>query len=491
MQTVDSGLYKKALDTLDSLEFHYRDSFRNLLKFISSQSPDGDLLLKEGEPYFFTFLKELKDMIPFNIFRNIFEQYKRGRIKLNFDELTQTFTEINELAEQDVYAEIYSRIHSKNSLGNKNLWSVFGYLFDPTNIKEFESSIILVDNGTRLKFDNRVFQKVFNICFKSMEFPNDYEPEAFTEYEIDDYVNILAYLETEAVLKIKLYLLHHSDFLMYIPNIHYDDLITEMDLFFDHLNKERIISILEFLKYDEQYEKDKTTIFEPIFIMDGQVFYSAFSFIYSDLVDKVLYKLIKNNEKTQTRNNNIRATKMERKYAEFVGTNSHLKVNNSFRFKCKNISGEYDVCVYDPKTKSLLVLELKWYDRVEGERDAFANDIKIQREIEKCQKREEIIRNNLNSFTRRAFDANVEVENIKSIIISEGYLPIKHISDSNIVIVDDYIFKNEWSKAKGDVAEFVDSISREDLYKDYVGKHKMVLRTCTCDYTLNAFLICN
>lgn len=467
-QKVGVDLFNNAYQALDRLEFHYRDSFRNMIKFIFKSCPDGELSLSLDEPYFVNFNNELTEMIDFNVFRNVLERYKIGKISLNYDESTNTFDEINLLTEQESYAEIYNRLKGKRetSIPSKNLLFIVAYLFNPINQLEFLINCKVIENGTRLVFSKSVFDEVYKFCYKSMEFPSDFEAEAFIDYKIDDYFKVLGYLEAEAVLRIKFYLLNYKDTLFQIPNIQYDTLVNEMCDYFKDLTKERIEEIIGFLTYDYEFEKEKTAIFEPIFKMDGQVFYSAFAFIYSELVDKILYKFTRVDEKLETRNNNLRAVQMENEYAALFAKTSRLKVNHSFRFKHNGETKEYDVCVYDSKTQMLLVVELKWYNRIEGERDNFANEKKLEAEIDRCVKREEIIKRDVNIFTQRAFGESVNVKSIKSIIISEGFLPIK-TNMSGITILDDNIFKSEWSMSKEDVAVFIRNINSKNLLKKY------------------------
>ena len=112
-QKVDENLFNNAYRALDRFEFHYRDSFRNIIKFIFKSCPDGELSLSLDEPYFVDLNNELTEMIDFNVFRNALERYKIGKISLNYDESTNTFDEINLLTEQESYAEIYNRLKCK------------------------------------------------------------------------------------------------------------------------------------------------------------------------------------------------------------------------------------------------------------------------------------------------------------------------------------------------------------------------------------------
>lgn len=128
--------------------------------------------------------------------------------------------------------------------------------------------------------------------------------------------------------------------------------------------------------------------------------------------------------------------------------NSNLKCIENYKIiEGGKILAEFDLIIFDQPSNKLLLTELKWFYKADGEAGHTAVDLKIQQAVKLRQNREQIARKYLLKIMEEAFseNRNQELPEVMSCIVSKNYSGSAFLDD-RIPIFDQFLFLQEMEK---------------------------------------------
>ena len=131
-----------------------------------------------------------------------------------------------------------------------------------------------------------------------------------------------------------------------------------------------------------------------------------------------------------------------------IEANSDLKCIENYKIiEDGKILAEFDLIIFDQPSNKLLLTELKWFYKADGEAGHTAVDLKIQQAVRLRQNREQIARKHLLRIMEEAFseNRNQELPEVMSCIVSKNYSGSAFLDD-RIPIFDQFLFLQELEK---------------------------------------------
>lgn len=234
------------------------------------------------------------------------------------------------------------------------------------------------------------------------------------------------------------------------------------------LDKEEITNILHDLTYDGAFHKDKITIVQPLFMFDQYFFFSPSIVYYSLQQDKLLFTF-----KEQKRNLPIlsaiahdREDIMTRELVEEIQKKSGLICKTNYKLSIEEENkAEFDLLVFDPAANKLLLTELKWFYKTDGEYGHYRLDKRIQQSIDIRLQREQLAQNHLSQIMQDCFEKYQmrDLPEIMSCIVSKNYSGSSFIEEK-IPIFDQFLFLTELEKSKYSLSSFFEEVKNHLHY---------------------------
>lgn len=220
--------------------------------------------------------------------------------------------------------------------------------------------------------------------------------------------------------------------------------LIKLLLEFTSLDENKILYILELLTYDPQYHADKTTIYQPLFEFGENYFYSPLLVFNAFAQDKLIavLKSKQTEEPAITRIAKTRENVMTDEILDVIEDESQLLFHPNFKIIENNeTKAEYDILLYDEASNCLLLTELKWYFKIDGESDQVRMDsLKLKKAIAECTKRQKRFQTDAKKYLLEALDVQTESEpKIMSCIVSRNNSGSSYLQD-DIPVFDQFIF---------------------------------------------------
>lgn len=430
----------------DNFRHAYRESLKHAYRYCVFNNEKKAFVCDNPEP-----IKELMGKyFYFNDIRNMFEQSALGKYTVNI--ISENEIEfVRNKAERSFNAELYARwvdsmkpeLESRE-LDREEVIELYQYIFDYKYLSEQD---ITKDIFCREPH----FKKLYQVALKKVE--ND--SEEISDYDFDsfttkDFQKIYAVIIALAVS----YMNYH--FVARVLNkieLHKNEPIIKMTgqqlipiiKKYSCCDEVKINDVLKLLVYDPELHKDKYTIFQPLFYFENIYFFSPSLVYFSMAYDKLLF-LMKNDQKHNqliSRLAKEREHIMTNEICDYIEKNTDWLYSSNFLIKENNKSvSEFDIIVYDETIKKLLLIELKWFFKHDGEGGQCKIDGKIKNSINNRIKKERFAKQYLDKIMEEldVDSYNRDEIEILSCIISKNFSGSDFVDDK-IAIFDEFMFK--------------------------------------------------
>lgn len=454
-----------------------RHSYRAIIKFIyecciedlfSDNIDDNDLN---------DWSKELLDADKFNETRNRIERYLTNKIEARYEPDSKTIEFFKKESKRnydvDTYNRWMSRVkptyysnqHKEDSLSKKVI-----AMNKPDILYNMVYSPYLLANNNSFK---QTYKVAHEAILSENDVDNDYE---FGGFNLFEYYKVYAYITALAMNRLNYY--STSLLLNKIiygrrnnPSLLLDKKwLIERISEFCKIDLEIVGKIIDLLIYNSDFHKDRIAIYQPLFEINGKICFSSMLVVFSCVQDK-LFHLKKKDDNCRVsfslmaKEKEVLMTDRIINYIQneneewIIKRNCLLKIN-------KQSLAEIDICIYDKKHKNLLLIELKWFEKLDGENDDYKTDRKLKDTINSRTDKEIIISKNLKEFIEQNLDSSIEVNQIKSCIISENYSG-SVLLEEKLPILDEYLFFNLCDKNVYNMAMIFDKLDRRDYYPSF------------------------
>lgn len=448
-----------------SLRFSYMTIIKKIYRFISNDNDKIDLssLKKDIKSIF----EEIEDAKIFNRIRNSFDRVKTGTMsaKILGDVLSFDYVNI-----RNVNSDLYSRWvdHEKPFLNNniiehESTARSFKDLFDKQYKKLWDYS----SNAPKNKYKATL---IYKNCYERMidELLDIKEDIEFNEFTLDEFRRVYSAIQTLGIIKSNNYI---HNVLSKIDDTHNPSVEMDYGKFIDYLsslsdvNEDTTTKIVDMLIYDEKFHEDKVAIYQPLFKSRDSVFYSTMLTYYSLPQDKILYYLnrMKKNQSSITKIAHLREKLMIENIKEFIAESSNLQIADSYiLYENNRPSAEFDLIILDKNSKSILVCELKWFIKNDGELDLLNIDKKLVESINVRTNRLEKFVENKKAIISDLF--NFEIDDSYETfgcVISENHSGSANIDDK-LPIFDRFAFYFSLDSVDYNLKEFHKIIKEDD-----------------------------
>lgn len=430
----------------DKFRGAYREALKNAYKFCKADKENIELKLDRKELN--TICENLAEYFDFNEVRNLFGQTELGKytLKMNSD---KEITFVRNKARRTINSELYARWvdHEKPEIEERKASNdiekeLYRYMVDPSLIRYYD-----MDEPTLIKFTQ--FKKIYNVALQKVKSDSEeLENYNFVDFSTGDFQNIYAAFIALSVITINYHfvsrILGKVELNRYKPIviIKYEQLInliqrcTRTPLL-------TIKSVVQYLIYDPAIHADKITIYQPVLLAGETIFFSPSIIYYSMTYDKVLY-LAKESKSFESLISKL-AKERERiiinNLCNYIESNSDLLYITNFVIREDNKPiAEFDLILYDERNKKLLLTELKWFFKGDGEYDHFRTDRKIKDTIADRIRKEQIAQAHLLEIQKELDIVEDKDIEIKSCVVSKNFSGSDFIDD-DLPILDEYLFK--------------------------------------------------
>ena len=231
------------------------------------------------------------------------------------------------------------------------------------------------------------------------------------------------------------------------------------------MGEDEVSRIIYDLTYDADFHKDRITIVQPLFVFDKYFFYSPTIVYLSMQQDKLLF-IYKEKKKAVQLISKIakdREAIMTADLVNAISSNSNLKCCTNYRVTELDVTkAEFDLILFDSQENKLLLAELKWFYKADGEYGHFLVDQKIQNSVQLRQQREKIAHNHLNEIMK-VFIGNsdyVPEPEIMSCIVSKNYSGSAFLDD-RLPVFDQFLFLQELEKCNYNLAMLFEDVKNK------------------------------
>jgi hypothetical protein len=436
-------------DRIGMLQDTYRNGFRTSLKWAYQlcPPPNGSFSPKTVRGELSECYEVLQTAGKFNNIRNSFEQEELGMLTLRKVDNGHIRFDLPD-SKRDINADLYARwidhvdaddMTKKPSL--KYDEATFRYVIDPLIECTWNDS-------SKIPTDKKAFTRVYKDCCHKVRYDaEDYSNLDFGSFTLEDFEKVYACLMALGLMNIKYQRRARFRQLGTASPLVYHDRNTLIAFLSDNtkVKRARIKAVLEVLTYDPLFHQDRFTVLQPLFAFGSYLFFSPIQLYYSDAVDKLLYVIKEKgqHEAVVSRVGKERERVMTDRLAAFIRENSSLRTvcNHVITEQGKSLA-EFDMMVYDEEENRLLLVELKYFFKADGERGHRRLDRKLGEAIAARLDRQRIAEARLASLMAEAFPSEISrpLPEVASCIVSEHYAG-SHMVEDAIAVYDEYLFK--------------------------------------------------
>lgn len=435
----------KVASKQDNDRHSYREALKHAYKFCTQKNSENVLSCTDTTEA----ARLLSDFFKFNDVRNMFEQTDLGKYHTEIISDNEiSFIRNKGLRSFD--AELYLRWADSqkpelnNDTQNKPDFELFNFAFLPQYFSELDITSPILCRNAHFK---KIFTKSLEKVRSDSEETDNYD---FFDFKTIDFQKVYAVLIALSVSYINYHStvrlsedieLHKNEPIIKLHDKEFIEIIQK----YSNCDTQPIISILRLLTYDPEFHKDKYTIFQPLFHIEDTYFFSPSLICFSMAYDKLLY-LTKSDEK---HNNLISKLATEREaimtndICDYIEEHTEWLFTTNYIVTEKSIPvAEFDIIIYDKNTNKLLLAELKWFFKSDGELGHKKVDYKINKFIKDRKSKEQYAYKHLDDIMKElnVTDYNKNSIEILSCLISKNYSGSDFINDE-IAVFDEFWFK--------------------------------------------------
>ena len=469
------GLYalqpKDISHNQDKFRGAYREALKNAYRFCNKpeSNVEPQIWLEELD----LICANLTEYFGFNDIRNLFEQTQLGRYTVEINSENQ-ITFIRNKSNRSKDSELYARWinnnkpeEEKRKESSEDEKQLYLFMIAPQFCKFWDVNEPTLSNSSH-------FKKVYKAALGKVK--NDNEEQInynFGEFNTDEFQKVYAVLVAMSVTILNYHLVSRlfnkieKDKYKPIARINQDELIALIQQY-SGLSILKIKAVINYIIYNPQFHADKITIYQPLFLFGDTIFFSPSIVYYSMAYDKILY-LAKRLPEFQAVISQVakeREEIMTDDLCEFLETNSQLLYTTNFIVMegTKSIA-EFDLIIYDEVNRKLLLTELKWFFKGDGEFDHAKIDRKLQETVSDRIKKERIAKEHLKEIQKELNiqeDSDIEIQ---SCIVSKNFSGSDFIED-DLAIFDEFLFKQILANAKFDLSKLFDELANKSYIPD-------------------------
>lgn len=404
----------------DALLIHREDfatevieQFRAILKFIFEYSSNNVKKIDKEDT-----VGIFEDMIiefanKYTPVRNYLEQCSIGLKELLFDNKNNVFYENN----FDKFAN-YQRVRDRLKD------------YDSQDIKD-KTSMSMVNfwkmNPKTSLFKNRFYKSLMKdfieACWLDSEIKFEHE---FNDFKYSEMITFCASL----LMIGEYYFINQMKYRFGF--IEENELINGIKELTD-LTKDKIIFFLKVVTYDYNYQKDKLTLIQSLIKSNDGYYFCPSTLILGFLPIKMCRSLFDNYYDKYEKDLSIIARLKEKQMTSSIVQSLnkfHLDIEEGFEIindKTKQSDAEYDIIIFDDKTKNLYIAECKWFYVGDDDIDHNKIDKRIKKSINYRLLQDKYIKNNPDDFVKKVFNKD-GVNEVKELLISQNFMGLKRHS---------------------------------------------------------------
>lgn len=416
--------------------------------------------------------------------RNAFDQAELGKLKVSIDDHRIQFSPSRSI--RDINADLYARFidHEKyTETENKKTITydqkTFAHMINPDLSSRW-------NDFSKRPHDKQLFSKIYKDCLKKVKIDTeDYSNFDFGEFTLEDYEKVYAVLMALGVMNFNYQRTsrERNQSSKSSSPIFFSEITSLIQFIIENskVKRKAIKRIIELLTYDYEFHKNKVTVVQPLFSFGKFVFFSPSLLYYSDAVDKLLYlvKELNNTPEVISKIAKEREQVMTDRITSFIAQNSNLQYIPNYKLILNgNPVAEFDILVYDGTTNSLLLTELKYFFKADGEDGHQKVDLKIQEAIKSRLSKQRLAEKHIDLLLSEAFgiSAAAATPKIKSCVVSQNYSGSSFLDDK-IAVFDEFLFKHTLSRYEYNLDVLFANIENDSYIPD------MSDAICYHDYT--------
>lgn len=455
----------------DKLRGAYREALKNAYRFCKNSETNDEPQIEREELNLIC--DNLVEYFSFNEVRNLFEQAQLGKytVDINSD---KEISFMRNQSKRTINSELYARwinnqkpedeIRRASNDAEKELYL---YMSSPGFFKFWDMNEPTLSTPSH-------FKKVYRAALRKVKDDNEeqinYDFGGFNTEEFQKaYAVLVAMSVTISNYHLVSRILNKLEMNKNKPiaKIDRNKLIALIQKY-TGMPTIKIEAVINYIIYDPQIHSDKITIYQPLFMLGDTIFFSPSIIYYSMAYDKILY-LAKRSPEFQPVISKVAKEREEIMTDDLCGYLDKncqlLYAANFIVMERNNPIAEFDLIIYDEVNKKLLLTELKWFFKGDGEFDHAKIDKKLQNAVSDRIQKERIAKQHLREIQEELNiqeDSNIE---ILSCVVSKNFSGSDFIDD-DLAIFDEFLFKLLLKETEFDLSKLFAKIKDKSYVPD-------------------------
>lgn len=455
----------------DKLRGAYREALKNAYRFCKNSETNYEPQIEREELNLIC--DNLVEYFSFNEVRNLFEQAQLGKYTVDINSDTE-ISFIRNQSKRTINSELYARwinnqkpedeIRRASNDAEKELYL---YMSSPGFCKFWDMKEPTLSTPSH-------FKKVYRAALRKVKDDNEeqinYDFGGFNTEEFQKaYAVLVAMSVTISNYHLVSRILNKLEMNNNKPIARLDrNKLIALIQKYTGLPTIKIEAVINYIIYDPQIHADKITIYQPLFYLGETIFFSPSIIYYSMAYDKMLY-LAKRSPAFQPVISKVAKERegiMTDELCGYLETNSQLLYTTNYVvMEGTNPIAEFDLIIYDEINRKLLLTELKWFFKGDGEFEHAKIDKKLQEAVSDRIKKERIAKKHLREIQEELNiqdDSDIE---IRSCVVSKNFSGSDFIDD-DLAIFDEFLFKLLLEEVEFDLSKLFDKLKDKSYIPD-------------------------
>lgn len=423
----------------------WKDTYRTMIKLIAENENDSN----QNLPSLNYIQKKLDQFVleiskGFNNFRNLYDQHKAnvyGKV-LNYDESTKTIKKVKEYTEK----EFYNRVIDKFS--NKRVYSSEKYKL-----------VFKIVRQKSIDFKN-LMEDLIRVNFLESEIQEDVDFGVFKYFDLIIFCAALDYL---CIVQLSNNIIKKGKGKLCISMT--KDALIKTLVEITYLEEEKVSYFVSRFIYDEEYQKKHYTLFQPFFEIDEEILISP-SIVIESLLPLKLIRVIQDIDKFEKEFSYVSMLR-EKQMIDRLSVlfdRKNIQIVTNYRL---NNQAEYDILLLDKSCNNLWIIECKWFNLADNEKEHAKLYRKLRSEINNRTEKNKFLLNDLNNVIKNAFKCDLEINKVHEIIVSQNDMGT--CDDKKMPIMDFETLERIFENYEGDFEKMWDIIeNKKYFYKEHM-----------------------
>lgn len=212
--------------------------------------------------------------------------------------------------------------------------------------------------------------------------------------------------------------------------------------------------------YDEEYQKRHYTLFQPLFEIDEEILISP-SIVIESLLPLKLIRVIQDLDKFEKEFSYVSMLR-EKQMINRLSTlfdKENIQIVANYRL---NNQAEYDILLLDKNCNNLWIIECKWFNLADNEKEHAKLYRKLKETIKHRIEKNKFLLEDLNNVVKDAFKCDIEINEVHEIIVSQNDMGT--CDDKNMPIMDFETLERVFENYEGDFEKMWDIIKNKKYF---------------------------